>query len=944
MATYTIDKIEYNGDTYKLQDSGGLQLVGGNVTGSVNFGDSVDVAQATIGDLTVTGTGNFTNNLQANTINGVAVGNSPQFTDTVTTVTVNGDAAGKVVTNVTANNGALTVTKEAIEIGGRNLLTGTEKRIFNNTSGGSFSTLYNLSLYANNKNVFKIKDEIYTVSFDYTVTGSTGTTYVKINNIDAVLLDTNDTILQTFTANTKTTYRKVIKISQEQVNSITALGLTIYFYGLTANNTITIQNVKLEYGTVATDYTPSPQELGWEPQVISPSGEKIQYQGEEVNLNILNKPNVYLELFKRAGGTAGNSNRNAWQGMDIYGNYLFRAKVGGTVYVYDLTENTQDLTILGSFNLGSYRASAGTKYGIDFATSNHAGVLSFTDYTIPGDEFPLLLVSDGSGVNTGDNTQVDAKGYCYIQRIQRTNNPSNPFTSTLLTIIELKFVMGNNQNPWDSQHFFYPWCQWHYHDGHIYSFGHYRRGAGGTTKKFNEHILTRWAPSIASLLPASNESSPKYQLFTQDQMDNLWRIEYTQQYMQGCRFYNDKIIATFGHPGNGFPNYVIIFSISSSTVLSIIDLTKTLISAKTMEGCFVYNNKIYLGFTGTTDDTDSNLYSLTLVKNENDEVASPLAPATTSSNGLMTAQDKIALNTVYSNYLLNPQLQPPTGLPVDPSLSIFRTMGVFGDSYASGSFYWADDSNSGNSNQYESSWGKQIGRHYGINVMNYSAGGWTARDFLYDNTNNISDERGWTKFNRDLTSATNSKIRRRDLYILAFGINDYRYIVNYNNVNTTGYTWGSENDFKDNNNYLNNTNTFYGIYNKIIRHILINSPHSVILLLSYLRPVPVGTYDIDNNYSIGDPEYFKAKNEVNGHLQTIASHFSSNNVLYIDVNADPFFTSQFYKNDAYKYYHPAAIGYAGMATAIERLISKAMRQHPDKFLSVGRVQNPTDWF
>jgi len=60
-------------------------------------------------------------------------------------------------------------------------------------------------------------------------------------------------------------------------------------------------------------------------------------------------------------------------------------------------------------------------------------------------------------------------------------------------------------------------------------------------------------------------------------------------------------------------------------------------------------------------------------------------------------------------------------------------------------------------------------------------------------------------------------------------------------------------------------------------------------------------------------------------LQQIASHFSSNNVLYIDVNADPFFASDFYKSDAYKNYHPAAIGYAGMATAIERLISKAMR-------------------
>jgi len=87
--------------------------------------------------------------------------------------------------------------------------------------------------------------------------------------------------------------------------------------------------------------------------------------------------------------------------------------------------------------------------------------------------------------------------------------------------------MASPQNPWDSQHFFYPWCQWHYYDNHIYSFGHYRRGAGGTTKKFNEHILTRWSPSIASLLPQGNESTPNYQLFTQNQMDNLWRIEYT---------------------------------------------------------------------------------------------------------------------------------------------------------------------------------------------------------------------------------------------------------------------------------------------------------------------------------------------------------------------------------------------------------------------------------
>lgn len=59
-----------------------LKLSGGNVTGAVTFGSSVSVDELTAGDLVVNGNASFTNNLQANTINGVAVGSSPKFTDT----------------------------------------------------------------------------------------------------------------------------------------------------------------------------------------------------------------------------------------------------------------------------------------------------------------------------------------------------------------------------------------------------------------------------------------------------------------------------------------------------------------------------------------------------------------------------------------------------------------------------------------------------------------------------------------------------------------------------------------------------------------------------------------------------------------------------------------------------------------------------------------------
>lgn len=74
-----------NGDIYTLKDEGALQLTGGNITGPVSFGDSVSIDEATVGDLVVNGNGSFTNNLQVNTINGVAVGSSPKFTDNNTT-------------------------------------------------------------------------------------------------------------------------------------------------------------------------------------------------------------------------------------------------------------------------------------------------------------------------------------------------------------------------------------------------------------------------------------------------------------------------------------------------------------------------------------------------------------------------------------------------------------------------------------------------------------------------------------------------------------------------------------------------------------------------------------------------------------------------------------------------------------------------------------------
>lgn len=129
-----ISKIKLpNGTTYNIRDINALPLTGGSVTGPVSFGDSVSIDEATVGDLVVNGSASFTNNLQANTINGVEVGSNPKFIDTVTTVTTTG--SGNAVTAITASNGALTVTK------GTTFLTGSSTLDASKLSGAIPSTV-----------------------------------------------------------------------------------------------------------------------------------------------------------------------------------------------------------------------------------------------------------------------------------------------------------------------------------------------------------------------------------------------------------------------------------------------------------------------------------------------------------------------------------------------------------------------------------------------------------------------------------------------------------------------------------------------------------------------------------------------------------------------------------------------------------------------------------
>ena len=168
----TADGSEYvwNGSAWEelgtvVDLSGYAQLSGANFTGPVNFGDSVTADDLTTGTLVTTGNASFANNIQANTINGVAVGSSPKFTDTVTTVSTTG--SGNAITAISASNGAITATK------GATFLTGITSAQVTSALGYTPYNATNPNGYTTNTGtVTKVSTGVGLTGGDVTTTGT----------------------------------------------------------------------------------------------------------------------------------------------------------------------------------------------------------------------------------------------------------------------------------------------------------------------------------------------------------------------------------------------------------------------------------------------------------------------------------------------------------------------------------------------------------------------------------------------------------------------------------------------------------------------------------------------------------------------------------------------------------------------------------------------------
>lgn len=211
---------------------------------------------------------------------------------------------------------------------------------------------------------------------------------------------------------------------------------------------------------------------------------------------------------------------------------------------------------------------------------------------------------------------------------------------------------------------------------------------------------------------------------------------------------------------------------------------------------------------------------------------------------------------------------------VYPSLSMFQSIGIIGDSFASGEVWEGNTSN----DYYPLSWGQVMARMIGATAVNYSKGGLSTKTWLTDTTY------GLAKLNSETAN---------QLYIVALGIND----------GNASIPIGTIADITS-----DSTNSFYSYYGRIIRAIKAHAPNAIIMLSTCARWT-----DVYNPYSTA--------------IRAIGEYYS---FPVLDLAESDFFQSSFFATNQV-HNHPTAINYSAMAREYKRLIETALEDNADKY-------------
>lgn len=207
-----------------------------------------------------------------------------------------------------------------------------------------------------------------------------------------------------------------------------------------------------------------------------------------------------------------------------------------------------------------------------------------------------------------------------------------------------------------------------------------------------------------------------------------------------------------------------------------------------------------------------------------------------------------------------------------PALSMFESVGVIGDSFASGAVYATGEL----VDHYNVSWPQVINRSFGVKVANYTKGGFSAQKWL-NNT-----KYGLARLNAE---------KPHGLYVIALGINDAQTL----GTAKLGTIADVDSD---------STDSFYSYYGRVVRAVREHAPSAIVLLSTLARWG--GAYD----------QYSDA-------VKVIGAHYS---LAVIDLSESAFFKSAFFAGNQLRN-HPTAVNYSAMAKEYTNLIEKTLEEN-----------------
>lgn len=233
--------------------------------------------------------------------------------------------------------------------------------------------------------------------------------------------------------------------------------------------------------------------------------------------------------------------------------------------------------------------------------------------------------------------------------------------------------------------------------------------------------------------------------------------------------------------------------------------------------------------------------------------------------------------------------------------AIFRTLAVIGDSLASGEHESTDENGvKGFHDYYEYSWGQFIARKCGINVINMSRGGLTARAFHL-----FAQDKGYFTLEKACQG-----------YLIGLGVNDSTQ------MQQGDLSFGQISDI-DWNDLENNKDTFVGEYIKIIQRIRLLQPKARIFVIT-------------------PPRNEDATSEKNAILDKMADFLRSLPRLFellyvIDLRKYEIVYDEEFDRNFRLGGHLSAIGYKRSADVIATYIDYIIRHNFEDFKQVGFI-------